>query len=131
MAEMVMHRGQCHCGAVAWEVEAEAALDVVSCNCSICAMTAYMHLIVPQRRFRLLAGSELLRTYTFGTHVAQHHFCARCGIKSFYVPRSHPDGISVNARCIVSDTVEAITSRSFDGQHWEQHIDALTQVVDD
>ena len=122
---MTIHRGGCHCGRVRFEVEAPAAIEAQLCNCSICSMTAYLHLIVPKSRFRLLAGENDLRTYTFNTGVAQHRFCQVCGIKSFYVPRSNPDGISVNVRCLESDTIEAVKVTGFDGQNWELHADEL------
>ena len=118
---MLTHRGGCHCGAVAFEVDAPPELEVVECNCSICAPNAYRHLIVPRERFRLLRGEEALSTYTFGTHTARHHFCRHCGVKSFYVPRSHPDGFSVNARCLAPGTVKSIRVRTFDGAHWDDH----------
>ncbi|HXQ63883.1 MAG TPA: GFA family protein [Steroidobacteraceae bacterium] len=114
-----MHRGGCHCGAVAFEVDAPAEIEVVECNCSICAMTGYLHLIVPQSRFRLLRGTEALTEYRFNTGIARHLFCRHCGIKSFYVPRSHPDGISVHARCLDMATVAGLKLTTFDGRHWE------------
>ena len=88
---MVPHRSGCHCGAVSYEVQAPAAVDAIVCNCSICDMTGYLHLVVPASRFRLLTGQDRLRTYTFNTGVAKHYFCDTCGVKSFYVPRSNPD----------------------------------------
>ena len=103
---MLTHTGGCHCGAVAFEVDAPAQLDVIECNCSICGPIAYQHLIVPRESFRLLRGDEALTTYTFGTRTARHLFCRNCGVKSFYVPRSHPDGVSVNVRCLAPGTVE-------------------------
>jgi hypothetical protein len=118
-APLVTHRGGCHCGAVAFEVDAPAALAVFDCNCSICAMTGFLHLIVPQDRFRLTRGAESLTEYTFNTGVAKHRFCRRCGIKSFYVPRSHPDSISVHARCLDWSTVTAMTITPYDGRNWE------------
>jgi hypothetical protein len=128
---MVTHRGGCHCGAVRFEVEAPAVLEVDECNCSICSMTGYQHLIVPASRFRLLQGADNLTTYTFNTGVAKHHFCRTCGIKSFYVPRSHPDGYSVNARCLDPGSVQEIrVVRQFDGRNWEQHIHELSPLAD-
>ena len=79
-----------------------------------------MHLIVPADRFKLLSGTEVLTTYTFNTHTAKHLFCSVCGVKSFYVPRSHPDGFSVNARCLDPGTVTGSSIRQSDGLHWEQ-----------
>jgi hypothetical protein len=118
--EKTTHRGGCHCGAVRFEVRAPAAPTVQRCNCSICAKTAFLHLIVPGADFRLVRGAEALATYTFNTGVAQHRFCRHCGVKSFYVPRSNPDGFSVNLRCIDEGTVERVVFEDFDGQNWER-----------
>jgi hypothetical protein len=113
-AQLVTHRGGCHCRRVRFEVDAPAALDVLDCNCSICRMTGFLHLIVPAVRFRLLAGADDLTQYTFNTGAAKHRFCRVCGIKSFYIPRSHPDGVDVNARCLDPGTVTAMTVAPFD-----------------
>jgi hypothetical protein len=91
-------------------------------------MSGYQHLIVPGNRFRLLAGAEALTEYTFNTGVARHLFCGHCGIKSFYVPRSNPDGFSINARCIDSPTVAALVIEPFDGQHWEDSAAGLRHL---
>jgi hypothetical protein len=110
--------GGCHCGRVRFRVTAE--LDRVSeCNCSMCTKKGILHLIVARDRFELLAGGDDLSTYEFNTRVAKHHFCRHCGIHSFYVPRSDPDKIDVNARCL--DDVDPATLRPspFDGRHWE------------
>ena len=117
---MVKHSGGCHCGRVRFEVVASARIEVKDCNCSICAKSGYLHLIVPKSDFRLVAGSEALSTYEFNTGAAKHLFCMICGIKSFYVPRSHPDGYSVNARCLDEGTVEEMTIVPFDGKNWEK-----------
>jgi hypothetical protein len=110
---------------VRFEVSAPAQLEVSECNCSICAMTGYLHLIVPAERFRLMGGHESLVTYTFNTGTARHLFCGVCGIKSFYVPRSHPDGYSVNARCLDAGTIGGMTVTPFDGRNWEREIATL------
>ncbi len=128
MTALVTHRGGCHCGEVAFEVEAPARLTVQDCNCSICSMTGYLHLIVPASRFRLLRGDDRLTAYTFNTGVARHLFCRRCGIKSFYVPRSNPDGYSVNARCLDRSTIEHLAIEPFDGQNWERSAAALAHL---
>jgi hypothetical protein len=117
---VITHRGGCHCGRVRFEIEAPARLQVIDCNCSMCAMSGYLHLIVPKERFRLLSGSDALTTYEFNTRTAKHLFCSICGVKSFYVPRSHPDGYSVNARCLDQGTVEDMTIVRKDGKNWEQ-----------
>jgi len=125
---VTLHRGGCHCGDVAFEVEAPPELTVQECNCSICSMTGFLHLIVPASRFRLLRGTESLESYTFNTGTARHLFCRRCGIKSFYVPRSNPDGFSVNARCLDPATIESVTIEPFDGRHWEDSAGALRHL---
>jgi hypothetical protein len=117
---MTTHKGGCHCGAVRFEVEAPARITASDCNCSICRMTGFLHLIVPAARFRLLSGQDALTSYGFGTGVAKHLFCRHCGIKSFYVPRSNPDGFSVNVRCLDDGTVEGVEVEPFDGRNWEQ-----------
>lgn len=116
---MLTHTGGCHCGRVRYEVIAPARLEVTDCNCSICSRSGYLHLIVPKSRFKLLSGAEFLTQYQFNTGTAKHLFCSVCGIKSFYVPRSHPDGYSVNARCLDEGTIEEMRIKSIDGKNWE------------
>jgi hypothetical protein len=113
-----MRTGGCHCGRVRFEVDG-APDQVVECNCSICTRKGYLHWIVPRASFRLLAGDDALATYRFGSGVARHHFCRHCGVASFYVPRSHPDGVDVNARCLDDIDVDGLPRQPFDGRHWE------------
>ena len=117
--EEVVHAGGCHCGRVRFEFSAPAEIAATECNCSICAKAGYLHFIVPQAKFRLLKGEDSLATYTFNTGKARHLFCRVCGIKSFYVPRSHPDSYSVNVRCLDEGSVKGMTVRPFDGRNWE------------
>ena len=124
-AQMITHKGGCHCGAICFEVDAPAALEVTECNCSICSKTGILHLIVNQDQLRLLQGQANLVTYTFDTHEAKHLFCKTCGIKSFYIPRSHPDGFSVNARCLDEGTIKSMHVTPFDGKNWEANIEVL------
>jgi hypothetical protein len=126
--EKIIHKGGCHCGAVRFEVRAPARVTAQRCNCSMCAKTGFLHLIVPKADFTLVQGRESLTTYTFNTGVARHLFCKACGVKSFYVPRSNPDGWSVNLRCIDDGTLERITFEDFDGQNWEQHGASLAHL---
>jgi hypothetical protein len=121
----VVHAGGCHCGRVRFEVTAPAEISVADCNCSMCSKSGYLHLLVSRSAFRLLAGAESLATYTFNTGTARHLFCKVCGVKSFYVPRSHPDGYSVNARCLDAGTVTRMEVRPFDGQNWEASVHKL------
>jgi hypothetical protein len=122
------HSGGCHCGRVRFEVEAPAEIEALECNCSICTKSGFLHLIVSRSRFVLLQGSEFLSTYTFNTGIAKHLFCRICGVKSFYIPRSNPDGYSINVRCLDPAPIARITVRSFDGQNWEQHVGALASM---
>ena len=117
----MIHHGSCHCGAVSIEVEAPVRLEAYECNCSICERVGFLHLIVPADRFRLLSGGDQLTTYTFNTGVAKHLFCKICGVKAFYVPRSNPDGFSVNVRCLDRSTIESVSVKPFDGKNWEAH----------
>lgn len=127
---MTLHSGGCHCGRVRFEVEAPASVEATECNCSICSMTGYLHLLVPKKDFRLLQGDDELTAYTFNTGVARHYFCRHCGVKSFYVPRSHPDGISVNLRCVDEGTLESVCRTAFDGRNWEQNVSKLSPISD-
>jgi hypothetical protein len=117
--------GGCHCGVVRFAVECPDAVEVEDCNCSICAKTGFLHLIVPLSRFRILQGEDALTTYTFNTGVAQHLFCRTCGIKPFYVPRSNPDGMDVNVCCLDAGHGLALKVVAFDGQNWEANAAAL------
>jgi hypothetical protein len=111
---LATHTGGCHCGAIVFEVDAPAKITASDCNCSICRMSGYLHLIVPRSKFRLLQGAEQLSEYKFNTGVARHLFCSHCGIKPFYVPRSNPDGYSVNVRCLNPATIEQVEVQPFD-----------------
>ena len=117
---MIKHTGGCHCGRVRFEVMAPENLVISDCNCSICEKSGHRGLIVPKELFTLVSGKGDLKTYTFNTGVAQHHFCTHCGVKSFYQPRSHPDGISVAVGCLDPGTVKSMTLRTFHGQEWEK-----------
>jgi hypothetical protein len=126
----VVHAGNCHCRAVRFEVEAPARIEALECNCSICSKSGYLHLIVPRTRFRIVQGEAALETYTFGTGVAKHYFCRTCGIKPFYVPRSNPDGIDVNVRCLDPMPAE-IDVQLFDGRDWDANGPALAGLSRD
>ncbi len=116
---MSRRSGSCHCGAVAFEVEGEIG-EVLECNCSMCRRRGHLHWTVPRESFHLLRGEEALRTYTFGSGVARHLFCGTCGICSFYVPRSDPDKVSVNLRCVDGVDLASLRITPFDGADWER-----------
>lgn len=117
------YEGGCHCGAVRFRVRVRSH-DGLVCNCSVCAKKGFLHLIVPPDDFTLLRGADALTTYRFNTQVAKHTFCATCGIHPFYTPRSHPDHVDVNLRCLDggADTVARFQLSDFDGRRWEQNV---------
>jgi hypothetical protein len=113
--------GGCHCGRVRFRVVAE--LDgVTDCNCSLCTKKGFLHLIVPPEQFTLLRGEGELATYEFNTRTAKHKFCRTCGVHPFYIPRSDPDKIDVNVRCLDDIDLAAVTPKPFDGRNWEAAI---------
>ena len=126
---MTTFRGGCHCRRVDFEVTAPDHLTVYDCNCSICLLSGFLHLIVDAKNFRLLRGENILTTYQFNTDTAKHWFCGVCGIKSFYVPRSHPNGYSVNARCLDTVDVDKIDIKPFDGANWESSVTTLRRTT--
>lgn len=123
--------GGCHCGAVRFEVAAAPGPVAQICNCSMCAKVGFVHLIVPESRFRLLSGGDQLTTYRFNTGVAGHMFCRNCGVKAFYRPRSNPDGWSVNVRCLDDSQALNVQLEAFDGRNWEAHGAALAALSKD
>ena len=123
----MVYKGGCHCGAVAFEVEANEKVVVASCNCSICSKSGNLHLIVPKSKFKLIKGKDNLTSYTFDSGEAKHLFCKTCGIKSFYIPRSNQDGISVNPYCLKPKPKEIIIEE-FDGKNWEKNVHKLAYL---
>lgn len=124
MGPMNECEGGCHCGAVRFRVSFEE-WRALECNCSICSKKGFLHLIVPLENFVLQSGEEALETYTFNSHVAKHRFCRVCGIQAFYTPRSHPDQVDVNVRCLDDAPVERFSVRAFDGAHWEENVEQI------
>ncbi|KAK6927814.1 CENP-V/GFA domain [Dillenia turbinata] len=117
---LVVHNGGCHCKRVRWQVQAPASGVAWNCNCSDCSMRGITNFVVPSERFELLGdSSQFLTTYTFGTHTAKHIFCRVCGITSFYIPRSNPDGVAVSFRCVDPGTLAHVEIKQFDGKNWE------------
>ena len=117
--------GGCHCGAVRFRVRIKI-LEGIDCNCSICTKKGFLHLIVPVSDFELLQGSDFLTVYQFNTRQARHTFCRHCGVHSFYYPRSHPNGVDVNLRCLDGNVLEEFVIKPFDGQNWEENIAQIT-----
>jgi hypothetical protein len=116
--QRITYRGGCHCARVSYEVIGKLE-RVTMCNCSICTKKAYLHWIVPREDFRLLTPWEALASYQFNTRTATHYFCPQCGVASFYIARSAPDGIDINVRCLEGVNLESLAVDSFDGRNWE------------
>ena len=131
MSDLKTYLGGCHCQAVRVEVDLPPSFDVEDCNCSISAMSGNIHVIVPASRFRLLKGEGQLSLYTFNTGAAQHLFCKTCGVKSFYIPRSNPDGYAVTWRCLDDWMDLDAKVMPFDGQDWETNAGRLAHKSQD
>ncbi len=115
--------GGCHCGKVRFEVDIET-LEALDCNCSICVKKGFLHAIVERDRFKLTAGTDEMSSYRFGSRLARHMFCRNCGIHAFYIPRSHPNGVDVNVRCLDGD-IAAFKVTPFDGKNWEENVESI------
>lgn len=121
---MIEAHGGCHCKAVRFTARLiDAPVAALDCNCSICSMTGFLHIIVPHGEFTLESGGDVLTSYRFGSGAAEHLFCPVCGVKSFYQPRSHPEAWSVNANCL--DQPPELAIEFFDGRDWENSREKL------
>lgn len=121
---MIEAAGGCHCKAVRFVARLpDPPVPALDCNCSICAMSGFLHVIVPHGDFTLESGADRLASYRFGTGAAEHLFCSLCGVKSFYQPRSHPGAWSVNAHCL--DAPVELAVERFDGRDWDNARAAL------
>ncbi|MEL7201888.1 MAG: GFA family protein [Pseudomonadota bacterium] len=120
--------GACHCGRVRFEAMLPGEITAHECNCSICTRLGYLHVIVPKRDVVMLGDQTALTTYRFNTGAARHTFCQYCGVKPYYTPRSNPDGISLNLRCMDRAQFSHITIEPFDGQNWEAHAGDLAHL---
>ena len=127
-ADLNWHAGGCHCGSVRFAVALAERVEAHSCNCSMCVMVGFVHIIVPESRFEITEGADNLKEYRFNTGVAKHLFCAVCGVKPFYRPRSNPDGWSVNANCLDEPASLDLVIEPFDGQNWEANAHSLDHL---
>ena len=119
---MKTYRGQCHCARVTFDAQAD--LDyVVDCNCSLCSKKGALWHPASEADLRILTGEGDLVLYQFNTKTAKHYFCRHCGIHPFYVPRSDPDKIDINVRCLDGIDLVALAVKQFDGRNWEAAIE--------
>ena len=126
MTVTMPYEGACHCGALQFRLNTRPPSALLRCNCSICELEDFLHWIMPLSHFEWISGEA--NTYRFGSGVARHTFCPTCGVKPFYFPRSNPDGVSVNARCVPGLNWRALPVDEFDGQHWEQNAATLSHL---
>lgn len=131
MNKMIDVTGSCHCGVVQFIVQVPDRIVVQKCNCSICSATGFLHYIVSTSRFQLISGAQELTEYRFNTRLAKHLFCSICGVKSFYIPRSNPDGYSVNVNCMDWPESIEIIEEQFDGKNWEKDANSLKHLSED
>ena len=120
--------GQCHCGAVRFSVQLPDPVTAHRCNCSICTASGFIGIIVPAEAFELHAGRDALSEYRFNTGAARHWFCRHCGVKSYYLPRSNPDGFNINLNCLALAASHRVIVEDFDGQHWEANAASLRHL---
>ena len=109
--------GSCHCGAVAFSVDADPPTSAVSCNCSHCRRKGFLLAFFPRETFTLKSGADKLRQYTFHTHKIEHQFCTTCGAAPFAYG-TNPDGsavASINLRCVPSVDLDGLNVKQFDG----------------
>jgi len=124
MPQPTLYNGGCHCGRVRFSAQL-STFSALSCNCSICSASGFLHLILEKEQFELLSGDDALTSYRYNTGIADHLFCKHCGIKSFYKPRSHPNGISVNIRCFDTLEITDFEIAYFEGKHWEENVESI------
>ena len=114
----MIHKGSCHCGKVAFEVEGEIE-GAMSCNCSICSRKGALMWFVPRERLRLLTPEENAASYTFNKHVIRHRFCRTCGIHPYgegTVPKTGQHMAAINLRCLEGVDLAALPVKHFDGR---------------
>ncbi len=123
------YKGGCHCKDVQYTLKLTKPLDsfqVTSCNCSICDKTGYLHIFIDKAAMKLITPWKNLQKYQFNKKFAEHYFCKRCGIKSFYQPRSHPHQWSINARCVENYDFSSTAIRQFNGKKWQANVKQIT-----
>ena len=111
------HKGSCHCGRVAYEVE--GTIDgAMSCNCSMCQRRGSLLWFVPREKMRLTTPESNASTYTFNKHVIQHRFCPKCGIHPYGEGKDAKGNATaaINIRCIEGIDLESVPVQHFDGR---------------
>jgi hypothetical protein len=111
------HKGSCHCGQTAYDVDGEIG-QVVDCNCSHCSRKGYLLWFVPRTQLRLATPESRLAVYTFNRHAIKHHFCTSCGCAVFGLGVA-PSGLetaAINVRCLEGVELDGLKRVPFDGR---------------
>ena len=103
------YKVKCHCGAVELDIETDLSI-VKQCNCSMCKRKNAKMNILPKESIKVINGKENLSMYQFGTNIAKHFFCKKCGIYTHHFRKSDPNGIAVNIGCI--DEIDSFSINS-------------------
>ena len=112
--------GSCHCGAVAFSVDADPPAEAMSCNCSHCQRKGFLLAFLPADTFTLTKGEDALTDYLFNKHNIRHRFCATCGTEAFAEGKG-PGGSEVraiNLRCVPSIELDSLTINKVDGANF-------------
>jgi len=96
-----IHEGSCHCGMVKFTVKLTDELNSARrCTCSMCSRRGAVAVSAELKDIEFISGKDKLSCYTFGSHVAQHYFCSKCGIYTHHQRRSNPTQFGVNVACL-------------------------------
>ncbi len=111
--------GSCHCGAIRFSYEGEEITGGLRCTCSICSRKAAMMSpeAIPLDALKVEANDEDIGLYQFGSRVAKHYFCRRCGIYTHNEMARKPGHCRVNLGCIEGLDTSAFEIAVFDGKN--------------
>lgn len=114
---MKMHTGSCHCGAVAYTVNADIT-HVLECNCSHCYRKGFLLAFLPATQFTLHSGEDNLTEYRFNNKRIAHLFCKTCGVQCFGRGQDKEGNatVAVNVRTMPDIDVSALTVNRYNGK---------------
>lgn len=75
----MLHKGQCHCGALRVEFETDKPLTPRACQCNFCRKHNVRTVSDPAGSALLSLGDDVIR-YRFGTRTTDFLLCSLCGI---------------------------------------------------
>ena len=111
------YSGSCHCGAIQFEFNAEEITSGLRCNCSLCIRKGAImsDFVLGPEQLTIKAEQGSLAAYEFGSDVAKHHFCNRCGIYPFHQTLRKPGHYRLNLGCIEGLDASGLPFDIFDG----------------